>query len=171
MYIIKAKGKKLKAKTLSELIKQLTRLGLKGKLIPKKGLKNVKFLSYIDLEEQEKAMQLFLANEQDAISQALSDEQDAISQALSDEQAAQDEAIAQFEADQQEALADYQEAQLAMQQEYNEMLIAAEESLRTLQKEEQAMLKAAKEMQEDGIALLASLDEEIEFIFVPKKRK
>ena len=160
MYTIKAKGKNLKAKTVSELIKQLTRIGLKGKLIPKKGLKDVKFLSFINLEEQASAMQEFLA-----------DEQDAISQALSDEQAAQEEAIAQFEADQQEALADYQEEQITLEKEYNEMLIAAEEGLRELQIEEQAMLKAAKEMQKEEMALLASLDEDVEFIFVPKKRK
>jgi hypothetical protein len=149
MYTIKAKGKKLKAKTVSELIKQLTRIGLKGKLIPKKGLKNVKFLSYIDLSAKDIVLQDLLAAEQ----------------------AAQEEAIAQFEADQQEALADYQEEQITLEKEYNEMLIAAEEGLRELQKEEQAMLKAAKEMQQEEMALLASLDEDVEFIFVPKKRK
>ena len=160
MYIIKAKGKKLKAKTVSELIKQLTRIGLKGKLIPKKGLKNVKFLSYIDLSARDIVLQDLLAAEQEALGQV-----------LADEQAAQEEAIAQFEADQQEALADYQEEQIALEKEYNEMLTAAEEGLRELQIEEQAMLKAAKEMQEEEMALLASLDEDIEFIFVPKKRK
>ena len=96
MYTIKAKGKKLKAKTVSELIKQLTRIGLKGKLIPKKGLKDVKFLSYIDLSAKDIVLQDLLAAEKEALSQGLVDEQEALGQALADEQAAQEEAIAQF---------------------------------------------------------------------------
>jgi len=171
MYIIKTKRKKLKAKTVSKLIKQLTRMGLKGKLIPKKGLKDLKFLKYIDFSAKDIVMQDLQAAEQKALNQALEDEQEALNQFLADEQAAQVEAIAQFEADQQMALTDYQETLIALEKEYNEMLIAAEQAFRELQKEEQTMLKAAKEMHEEEMALLASLDEDVEFIFVPMKRK
>jgi len=170
MFSIKAKGKKLKAKTISELIKQLNRIGLKGKLIPKKGFNDLKYLTYLDISAKH-TNQALLSAEQDALNQALEDEQEALNQFLADEQTAQEEAIAQFEADQQEALADHQEAQVALEKEYNEMLTAAEEGLRELHKEEQAMLKASKEMQKEEMALLASLDEDVEFVFVPKKRK
>ena len=160
MFSIKTKSKKIKANTLADLINKLTRIGLKGKIIPKKGFKDNNYLCYIDLETQDKILKDLLFADQEAMNQA-----------LADEQSAQEEALAQFELEQQALMEEYHEAQIALEKEYNEMLSAAEEGLRELHKEKQAMLKAAKEMQEEEMSLLASLDKDVEFIFVPKKRK
>lgn len=160
MFSIKLKGKKIKANKLSELINKLTRIGLKGKIVPIKGLKNNNFLFYIDLENHDKVLR-----------EILSEDQDLMNQVLEDELVAQEEAIAQFDSDQQGIFEEYHEAQIVLEQEYLEMMNIAEEELRELQIEDQEILKLAKELHEEEMVLLASLDEDIEFIYVPKKRR